>query len=173
MGGAAPAAASDIRFEPFIEADAERVFAILSGLGWSSPATVAEAATSIRHFYNAAHVIGRKLLVDGILVGGGSLTRQKHRHVADLGFWIATEHQGRGWGTELARRLVEVGFAAGVHRISGWTASSNPRSMRVMEKAGLRREAVLRDALERDGSFLDQHLFAALAPDRREPHRGV
>ena len=49
-----------------------------------------------------------------------------------------------------------------VHRLYAVPFCSNPASARVLEKAGYRREAVLRQNVIKDGLVLDQWLYAIL-----------
>jgi len=83
------------------------------------------------------------------LVGACDLTLE-HSDEADLGFMLSREVWGRGYATEAARALVRAGFdELGVKRIFATCDVANHASARVLEKAGLRREATL-----------DRHKFA-------------
>jgi RimJ/RimL family protein N-acetyltransferase len=77
------------------------------------------------------------------LVGACDLTLDQPDE-ADLGFVLSREVWGRGYATEAARALVRAGFdELGVKRIFATCDVSNHASARVLEKAGLRREATL------------------------------
>jgi len=85
---------------------------------------------------------------DGILMGAISLmvdAEEKAHGRAELGYWMGTPYWGQGYGTEAARALVDYGFGVlKLRRIFARHLGSNPASGRVMAKAGLRFEGVLR-----------------------------
>lgn len=82
---------------------------------------------------------------------------------AEIGYWIASCREGRGYVTRAARRMIEVAFGTvGLHRLVIRCAIDNARSRRVAERLGFRREGLLREAQWVGGRFLDQHLFALL-----------
>jgi RimJ/RimL family protein N-acetyltransferase len=81
----------------------------------------------------------------GELIGDTMLrwASQEHR-TAEIGFIFHPHHHGRGYATESARPLMDFAFAAaGFHRIIGRLDHRNFASARVLEKLGMRREAVL------------------------------
>lgn len=93
----------------------------------------------------------------------------EHRH-AELGFWIAIDHWGHGYATEAARAVIGYGFEAlDLNRIHAHHMARNPASGRVLEKAGLRREGVLRQRVRKWGVFEDVMLLAILRDDWRPP----
>jgi ribosomal-protein-alanine N-acetyltransferase len=80
---------------------------------------------------------------DGRLVGACDLTLEQPRE-ADLGFILARDVWGLGYASEIARALVRAGFEQlGVERIFATCDVANHASARVLEHAGLRREALL------------------------------
>jgi len=85
---------------------------------------------------------------------------------AEVGYWIASDLEGRGYVTRAVRCMLDVAFgAAGLHRVVIRCAVENVRSRRVAERLGFRVEGLLREAQWVGGRFLDQHLYALL---RRE-----
>ena len=64
---------------------------------------------------------------------------------AEIGFWLMPEARGRGLGTEAIRLTLSWAFdVLGMERINGLTDLANEAGQRSMERAGLRREGVLR-----------------------------
>ena len=58
----------------------------------------------------------------------------------EVGWRLAFNHWGRGYATEGARAAVDFGFrTAGLKEIVSFTAPANARSVRVMEKLGMKR----------------------------------
>jgi 8-oxo-dGTP diphosphatase len=73
----------------------------------------------------------------GALLGAAGLRMGKDGKSADLGYWLGTAYQGRGFGLEAARRLVEWGFAAHpIARITATVAADNDVSVAVLGKLG-------------------------------------
>jgi ribosomal-protein-alanine N-acetyltransferase len=104
---------------------------------------------------------------DGRVVGTCSLQRS-HPKIASLGLSVATPENGRGYGSELARRMIAFGFAEfGLNRISADVALENAACMRVMEKAGMRREGTARDIMFAQGRWWTEAQYAILARDSR------
>jgi RimJ/RimL family protein N-acetyltransferase len=84
-----------------------------------------------------------------------------HRVSAEIGFWLGESHWGRGIMTEVLRAVTN--HALHTHNLARLYASVfewNPASMRVLEKAGYVREAVLRRSAVKDGRIIDQVLYA-------------
>jgi RimJ/RimL family protein N-acetyltransferase len=82
------------------------------------------------------------------------------RGEADIGYLLAPRHWGHGYGSELARALVEFGFGTlGLRRLSAVVAIENERSRRVLENAGLRWDALLRRFVRVVGRSWDCHRY--------------
>jgi RimJ/RimL family protein N-acetyltransferase len=82
----------------------------------------------------------------GTLLGSTALMRPAWEHArAEVGYWLTREARGRGHATRAVRLLCAWGFATlGLERITLFAATGNLASQRVAERAGFRREAVLR-----------------------------
>lgn len=62
-----------------------------------------------------------------------------------VGYVIARSHQGKGYATEALRAVIDWAFRQpSVYRVNASTDVDNIASRRVMEKAGMRREGLLR-----------------------------
>jgi RimJ/RimL family protein N-acetyltransferase len=81
----------------------------------------------------------------GELIGGCILHWASREHrLGEIGFVFHPDHHGRGYATEAARPLIDFGFdVCGLHRIVGRLEARNVASARVLEKLGMRREALL------------------------------
>ena len=66
----------------------------------------------------------------------GSCGLGEHDGQAELGYWIAREHWGKGYATEAARAVLCVAKALGNKRILAGHFADNPASGRVLLKAG-------------------------------------
>jgi acetyltransferase len=78
------------------------------------------------------------------IIGVGRLTKQPGRSEAEFAMLVIDEYQGEGIGTELLRRLVEVGENEGLDRITADILQQNRAMQRVCEKLGF-------DLVRRDG----------------------
>ena len=84
-----------------------------------------------------------------------------------VGWRSAREHWGRGIATEAVRVLLEHAFDdLGLERLFAHHFPWNPASGRVLEKAGLRREGVLRGHVQKDGRAVDNVLYGLARADR-------
>jgi RimJ/RimL family protein N-acetyltransferase len=104
------------------------------------------------------------MCVEGAIVGAIGLHYVEwFDRSAELGYWIGSSAEGRGYVTRAARAVIGLAFGTvGLHRIVVRCAVGNERSCRVAERLGLRREGLLREAHYVGGRFLDQHLYAVL-----------
>jgi [ribosomal protein S5]-alanine N-acetyltransferase len=85
-----------------------------------------------------------------------------HEH-GELGYWTRRDAWGHGYGTEAAGALCAFAFKAlGLHRIQCHHFGSNPASGRIMQKLGMQREGLLRDAIRKDDRFEDAVQYAVL-----------
>ena len=86
---------------------------------------------------------------------------------AELGWAFDPAHQGRGYATEAVHEALRLCFEdLGVRRVVALAFADNAPSLRVMEKAGMRREALLRkESLHRELGWLDGVSYALLAEE--------
>jgi len=97
---------------------------------------------------------------DGRLVGACDLTMEGPKE-ADLGFILSRDVWGLGYATEVARAMVREGFQQlGLSRIVATCDVLNGASARVLEKAGLRREATLEQHQYAKGTWWTSFLYA-------------
>ena len=94
------------------------------------------------------------------LVGACDLTLENPQE-ADLGFIFSQDVWGRGYATEAARTLIRVGFEQlRLNRIFSTCDVANGASARVLEKAGLQREATLERHKYARGQWWTSFLYA-------------
>ena len=86
--------------------------------------------------------------LEGELIGVANLTTGDTQSTSELGYVLSRESWGRGYATEVARRLIVFGFnELGLRRITATCHPDNFASARVLEKAGLHFEGTQRDHL--------------------------
>lgn len=106
-----------------------------------------------------------RLKSDGSVIGGVSLGRS-HPAIASLGLRVVPSHGSRGYGTELARRMLAFGFSVlSLNRITADVALENQPCIRVLGKIGMQREGVARECIFAQGRWWTEAKYAMLASD--------
>ena len=164
---------NDVVLRAWREADAEAVAAACSDpdiARWLPlvpvPYTLADAEAYIRGCLDADAQRKPFAIADAHtdeLLGSIDMNVNRWR-TGHIGYWVAPGARGRGVCTTALSLLSAWGFGElGLGRLELLTDPGNVASQRVAEKAGYRREAVLRSYLEyRDGSRADAVVFSLL-----------
>lgn len=85
---------------------------------------------------------------------------------AFIGYSIDEKYVGQGIATEAVQLVVKHGMeVVGLHRIEAYVSPRNIGSIRVLEKAKLQREGLLRQLLFINGEWEDHYLYALLEID--------
>jgi len=80
--------------------------------------------------------------------------------VFDLGYMLDAAHWGKGYATEIALALADAAFAElRAERVISTVDVNNNASIRVLEKVGMRWEAVFRKHRRAKNRWWDCHLF--------------
>ena len=88
---------------------------------------------------------GMVLKADATLIGGVSLVNFLEKGRAEVGYYLSQHHWGKGLMTEAVRAALRYGFEEmGLYRIHATAHPENEASIRVLQKAGMRREGLLR-----------------------------
>ena len=84
-----------------------------------------------------------------------------------IGYIVDPQHAGRGIGTATARALLQAAFdVLALRRVTATAYADNPASVRILERAGMRRERISRQALWHDElGWLDEVGYAILADE--------
>ena len=92
----------------------------------------------------------------GLMVG-----KDVHRYTAEMGCWLTEPFWGKGIMTQAVKSMTSYAIRSlKLHRIFAEPYSTNPASLRVLEKAGFTCEGVLRSNVFKDGKVLDQFLYS-------------
>lgn len=105
---------------------------------------------------------------DGAYIGDcGLKIEPSDKRLGQIGYTIAFPMWGQGYGTEVVRGLIAFAFASvpDLHRLSADTDGRNAASIRVLEKAGMIREAFQRQSWWSKGEWTDNVIFAILRSD--------
>jgi RimJ/RimL family protein N-acetyltransferase len=176
LGG--PIETSRLRLRPFVAGDLDALFAyqsrndVTQHLYWGprSRDEVQEAfegkiaATAIRaegdFLALAAELASTGEIVGDVVLG---LVSEEHR-TGELGYIVHPDHHGHGYATEAARAVLRVAFEGlRLHRVTGRLDARNVASARVLEKLGMRREALLVDNELVKGEWQSELVYAILA----------
>jgi RimJ/RimL family protein N-acetyltransferase len=124
--------------------------------------------------------IGRMLVVllDDVVIGHLYLhvedawsqvevKEQATRTQAEVGWAFDPAHQGKGYATEAVHEALRICFEdLGVRRVVALAFADNAPSLRVMEKVGMRREALMvKESLHRELGWLDGVSYGLLAEE--------
>lgn len=95
----------------------------------------------------------------GEVVGWGSLNpfnpRDAYRYVADFSVYAERSYRGKGVGTALLTRLIELGREHGFHKLVLSAFPSNTGGMALYAKLGFRTVGVYREQGLLDGQWVD------------------
>jgi RimJ/RimL family protein N-acetyltransferase len=180
LGG--PIETSRLRLRPFEAGDLDALFAyqsrddVTQHLYWGSRSRdeVQEAlerkiaATAIRtegdFLALAAELASTGEIVGDVVLG---LVSEEHR-TGELGYIVHPDHHGHGYATEAARAVLRVAFEGlRLHRVTGRLDARNVASARVLEKLGMRREALQVENELVKGEWQSELVYAIL--DREWP----
>jgi RimJ/RimL family protein N-acetyltransferase len=131
-------------------------------------------------WYASSEMLDTRIVVerDGVLIGelhlevkdGWAQVEVSDRAEgteADIGWVLAPEYHGQGYGTEAVSALLEICFGQlGLRRVIAGCFTDNEPSWRLMERLGMRREShTVRDGLHRTRGWLDGFQYGLLADE--------
>ena len=117
-------------------------------------------------------VVGFERADTGELIGDLALMLVSAEHRGgEIGWLLHPAHGGHGYATEAARAGIELMFDAGVHRVVARVDARNGPSLRLCERLGMRREAVLLANEWFKGEWTDEVGYALLEHERHEDAR--
>ena len=127
------------------------------------PYTEADADLWLKIAADPGRSIQWAIEVEGEAAGGiGAIAGEGiYCHTAQFGYWLGEPFWGCGIASAAAAALAaHIGHERLFARLEAQVFTWNPASMRVLEKAGFQREAVLRCAATKDGLLIDTVLYA-------------
>ena len=87
---------------------------------------------------------------------------------ARVGFSLAHANQGEGLATEALTTLLSHLFETrGTHRVTALTLAANTRSIALLERVGMRREAHHVQSARFEGAWVDEFVYALLRDEWR------
>ncbi|TMA36552.1 MAG: GNAT family N-acetyltransferase [Deltaproteobacteria bacterium] len=165
-----------VLLRPFAVCDVPAVLAYASDpevtrhLQWDAYDDPATAASFIRSTLNGGETWFARAIVlrekDAVIGGADLRVVSPPDRRAELGYGLARAYWGCGYATEAAGLLVRFGFEGlGLMRIQAACAVENERSMRTLERLGMRREGRLAQYRWKAGAARDLYLYAITRAD--------
>lgn len=159
-------------------ADAQDIFAysrdpeVSRHVMWDAHSYIGESRAYLRYVRrqyrnNEPSSWGIELKGTGRLIGTiGFMWWNRDNRSAEVGYSLARAQWNKGLMTEALRTIIRFGFEEmRLNRIEAQHETANPASGRVMEKAGMRLEGVLRQRLYNKGKYVDVALYSILRGD--------
>ncbi len=92
----------------------------------------------------------------------------------EIGYTVAPAHQGHGYATESVTAVLDYLFGSlGKRRAYGSVEPANTRSIALLERIGMRRQAHFRDSVPPDGEWGDDVIYAILDEEWNRNGRSV
>ncbi|HZY37013.1 MAG TPA: GNAT family protein [Mucilaginibacter sp.] len=132
-----------------------------------SPYTMDEAVKWIKLKLNQSPVVNFVIDVDGELAGVIGIDQRDdiYRKSPLLGYWLREDYWGKGIMTGAVKLVTSYAFAnLDIVRLQAGVLGNNPRSMRVLEKAGYIKEGILKNNVIKNGTILDEHIYGFVKP---------
>lgn len=105
---------------------------------------------------------------EGELIGDLYVDLDEHGGVAEIGFTLRADHQGKGYAFEAASAVVsDLVERLGCHRIYGQLSPKNVRSARLLEKLGMHVESLAPRSYWCRGAWDDNLVYAMSDADWR------
>ncbi|KAB7733010.1 GNAT family N-acetyltransferase [Rudanella paleaurantiibacter] len=143
------------------------------------PYTIRDANAWVRSNKSYSQPNNFAIEVGGEAVGNVGFTVKDdiYRYNAEIGYWLGEPYWGRGIISEVLPVMIGYIFDRfQVNRLFACVLEGNTPSMRVLEKAHFRAEAVHRKAAVKNNQYLDEHIFALLREEymalRADPANG-
>jgi ribosomal-protein-alanine N-acetyltransferase len=99
----------------------------------------------------------------GELVGAIGLEVSLPHARAELGYWIAVPHWGKGYATEAGWAMLMFAFETlNLQRVTAHHFARNPASGRILQKIGMKHEGMLRQHIKKWDHFEDCVMYGVL-----------
>lgn len=97
------------------------------------------------------------------IVGSISLFTNEAHKKADVGYWVAHKHWGKGYATEMVKVIVDYAFrVVKLNKLEANHLLRNPSSGNVLKKAGFQYEGLQRQGYYKDEQHLDLVFYGLL-----------
>ena len=98
------------------------------------------------------------------IIGVLSASLKAHDESAELGYWVGKKYWNQGYTTEAVKEVIRFAFEElGLNRVYAHYMANNPASGKVMQKAGMLHEGILKQHYKKEGKFVDVEYYGVLA----------
>ncbi len=88
----------------------------------------------------------------------------------EIGYSLVPSERGKGYGTEAVEIMVDYLFLSkDIMRVQACTDVRNVASQKALEKAGLKKEGILRKGFFSRGEWTDDYMYSILREEWKEP----
>lgn len=132
------------------------------------PYTIEDAHAYIKMISEQEVLSNFVMAIDDEFAGmvGLILQGDVYRFTGELGYWLGEPYWGQGITTKAVKLLTEYAFTElNLKKVIACVFGFNQGSIRVMEKAGYRREGVIQDAVFKKNKFWEEVRFGISNPD--------
>ena len=133
------------------------------------PYNEADAIQFIQMVSNSQPVTDFAIDVNGEAIGAAGIIIKDDifRGNGEIGYWIGHEYWGKGIGTTVVSELLRMALNEHkLYRVYAQVFEKNIASSRVLEKNGFIKEAILANAIVKDGSRMNLYVYSLLNPNR-------
>lgn len=134
---------------------------------YPNPYTLKDAEDWVAYCMEQDPLVNFAIDVDGQVVGGIALELRAdvYRKTPLIGYWLGQEYWGRGIMPEAVKLVTNYAFYnLDIISIQALVFSGNPKSMRVLEKAGYQKQGVIKSSVYKNDVIYDEHVYSALGP---------
>jgi len=163
----------EINLTQFHESLAEELFSLISAdreylsqwLVWPKYTKTVEDSMGFINSSIVGFAEGRSMscaiIYRGEMVGVvGFRDINRELNSGEIGYWISSNHQGKGIVTKSCKRLIQYAFNdLGIEKVEISVASDNSASCRVCERLGLKLECTIKNAENLHGILIDHVVY--------------
>lgn len=96
------------------------------------------------------------------IIGGIDLNLITRHNKAEIGYWLGKSHWGKGYMTEATKAVIQFGFDLGLKKIFASHFTTNPASGKVLQKAGMQKEGLLKCHTKKGDVYQDHVIYAVI-----------
>lgn len=163
-------AAAPARALAFLEAANASVPELLPYMDWAAAmpddAGIVQLMRSWRAMFDRDEDRHYHVVLDGRVLGAVGTHLRSRGHAREIGYWVRSDHAGRGIITEAVRGVARAELALmGLDRVDLFIEPDNLGSLRVAEKLGFQREGTLRGRITRTDGPRDAVVWSLARTD--------
>jgi RimJ/RimL family protein N-acetyltransferase len=129
---------------------------------------IQHSKTELEQWYDKLSAEGRWFFIEK--KDGSKIGEIHHLKDMEIGYGLIPSERGKGYCTEAVKIMVDYLFLSkNIVRIYALTNVSNVASQKVLEKAGFKKEGVIRKSLFVRGQWRDRYIYSILREEWKGP----